>query len=131
MVKIYLIILIFILSPLAMAKNKNSYRGIFYFKEIFGHLHEKSLVSSTTLTTIACGHPVKVYAKQVAHSKWLKVRVAAYDGFIEKKSLSSSKVKCFQDKYPRFFDSLKVEISDIYYWGMLQDQYIVGKTRVQ
>ena len=104
---------------------------MFYFKELFGHLHEKNSVKSSTLTTIACGHPVKVYSKQEANSSWLKVKVASYDGFIEENSLSSTRVKCFQDKYPRFFDSLKIEISDIYYWGLLQDQFIIGKTRVQ
>lgn len=48
--------------------------GIFYFNQIFGHLHKSATVDSTSLTTLSCGFPVKVFRlmlKIVWAGSWL------------------------------------------------------------
>lgn len=107
--------------------------GVFYFKEMFGHVHQTAVKTSGSLTTIQCSHPVKVIesSKVSIPSDWAYVQVADYKGFIEKSFLSTKKPECFQGKYPKFFDALNLDLAELYYWGRLNDQYIQGETRVK
>jgi len=107
--------------------------GIFYIKPLFGHVHQSSVKTSASLTTIQCAHPVKVIeSSKVSVSKeWAYVQVADYRGFILKQYLSEKKPECIQGKYPKFFDKLNLDLSELYYWGRLYDQYIQGETRVK
>ena len=107
--------------------------GIFYLKPLFGHVHQSSVRTSASLTTIQCAHPVKVIesSKVSASPEWAFVQVADYRGFIMKQYLSEKKPDCFQGKYPKFFDALNMDLSELYYWGRLYDHYVQGETRVQ
>lgn len=125
-----LIVLSLILfSMCAFAKKKAEYVGLKYYKNIFGHVHQNPSRYSNSLTTISCGHPVKVYANPKKH--WSRVKVGPHSGFIEKNFLLNKRPKCFQDNYPRFFDQFTLDISELYYWGRLYDHYVQGKSRVQ
>jgi hypothetical protein len=107
--------------------------GVFYMKPLFGHVHQSSVRTSASLTTIQCAHPVKVIeSSKVSVSKeWAYVQVAEYRGFVLKDYLSEKKPECLQGKYPKFFDSLNMDLSELYYWGRLYDHYVQGETRVQ
>lgn len=107
--------------------------GIFYMKPLFGHVHQSSVRTSASLTTIQCAHPVKVLesTKVSVSREWAYVQVADYRGFIMKQFLSEKKPDCFQGKYPKFFDTLNMDLSELYYWGRLYDHYVQGETRVQ
>jgi hypothetical protein len=107
--------------------------GIFYMTPMFGHVHQSSVRTSASLTTIQCAHPVKVIesSKVSVGPEWAYVQVAEYRGFIMKQFLSEKKPECFQGKYPKFFDSLNMDLSELYYWGRLYDHYVQGETRVQ
>lgn len=107
--------------------------GVFYMKPLFGHVHQSSVRTSASLTTIQCAHPVKVIeSSKVSVSKeWAYVQVADYRGFVLKDYLSEKKPECLQGKYPKFFDSLNMDLSELYYWGRLYDHYVQGETRVQ
>jgi hypothetical protein len=107
--------------------------GIFYFKPMFGHVHQSSVRTSASLTTIQCSHPVKVIesSKVSAGSEWAYVQVADHRGFIMQQFLSEKRPECFQGKYPKFFDAFNLDLAELYYWGRLNDQYIQGETRVK
>ncbi len=107
--------------------------GVFYMTPLFGHVHQSSVRTSASLTTIQCAHPVKVIeSSKVSISKeWVYVEVADYRGFVLKQYLSETKPECLQGKYPKFFDALNMDLSELYYWGRLYDHYIQGETRVQ
>lgn len=107
--------------------------GIFYMTPMFGHVHQSSVRTSASLTTIQCAHPVKVIesSKVSVSAEWAYVQVAEYRGFIMRQFLSEKKPECFQGKYPKFFDSLNMDLSELYYWGRLYDHYVQGETRVQ
>jgi hypothetical protein len=106
--------------------------GIFYMKPMFGHVHQSSVRTSASLTTIQCAHPVKVIqsSKVSVSREWAYVQVADYHGFILKEFLSEKRPECFQGKYPKFFDALNLDLSELYYWGRLYDHYNHGETRV-
>lgn len=106
--------------------------GVFYFRPMFGHIHQSSAKTSASLTTIQCSHPVKVIesSKVEVGPEWAYVQVADHRGFILKHFLSEKRPDCFQGKYPKFFDALNLDLSELYYWGRLNDQYIQGETRV-
>lgn len=106
--------------------------GIFYMEPLFGHVHQSSVRTSASLTTIQCAHPVKVIesSKVSVSPEWAYVQVAEYHGFIMKQFLSEKKPDCFQGKYPKFFDALNMDLSELYYWGRLYDHYVQGETRV-
>lgn len=107
--------------------------GVFYMTPLFGHVHQSSVRTSASLTTIQCAHPVKVIesSKVTISPEWAYVQVADYRGFIMKQYLSEKRPDCFQGKYPKFFDALNLDLAELYYWGRLYDHYVQGETRVQ
>ena len=121
------------------AKSKKEILRIAYFKPIFGHVHRNASPYSSSLTTISCGHPIKVYKiipksgrpVTVFNKKFHFVKVGPYEGYVSIDYLSEKKVDCFQDRYPKFFDELDMDLTELYYWGRLYDQFIFGKSRVQ
>lgn len=108
---------------------KKGHVGVMYYKHIFGNVHQNPSRYSSALTTISCGHPVKIYSIKMGN--WVKVKVGAQNGYLPMSFLSTKRPKCFQDKYPRFFDKFALGPTDLYYWGRLYDQYVIGKSRVQ
>jgi len=57
--------------------------------------------------------------------------VASLEGYIKSDFLARNKVRCLQDRYVRFFSRLNLEISDIYYWGKLYDQFVSGRVGIE
>ncbi|MCY4524098.1 MAG: hypothetical protein OXB84_05100 [Halobacteriovoraceae bacterium] len=108
-------------------------KGIYYLKNTFGHIHQNPSIYSSSITTVSCGHPIKVYIskKKGKNNKWERVKAGAFIGYIKRKFLVKHEPSCFQDKYPRFFEDIGLESTDIYYWGRLYDQYISKKTKVK
>jgi hypothetical protein len=106
--------------------------GVFYFTPTFGHVHQSSQKTSASLTTIQCSHPVQVVqsSKVSVSAEWAYVQVADQRGFILKEFLSDKRPECLQGKYPKFFDAFNLDLSELYYWGRLNDQYIQGESRV-
>ncbi len=106
--------------------------GVFYFRPLLGHVHQSAVRESASLTTIQCAHPIKVYesSKVSTDPNWAYVEVADHRGFILKEYLSEKRPDCFQGRYPKFYDSLNLDLAELYYWGRLYDQYIQGNTRV-
>ncbi len=107
--------------------------GVFYLTPLFGHIHQSSARTSASLTTVQCGHPVKVIesSKVEVSSDWAYVQVADYKGFVLKYYLSPKRPECFQGKYPKFFDALNMDLAELYYWGRLYDHYVQNETRVK
>ena len=107
--------------------------GTFYFNPLFGHVHQSSVKTSASLTTIQCAHPVKVLesSKVTVSSDWRYVQVADYRGFIQKQFLSEKRPECLQGKYPKFFDAVNLDLAELYYWGRLYDHYVMGETRAR
>jgi hypothetical protein len=107
--------------------------GIYYFIPMFGHVHQSSVRTSASLTTIQCSHPVKVVesSKVSVGAEWAYVLVADFKGFIQKEFLATKRPECFQGKYPKFFDAMNLDLAELYYWGRLYDQYTQGESRIQ
>jgi hypothetical protein len=119
---------------------KKTVEAVYYFRHTFGHVHQNPSLSSMSMTTISCNHPVKILKVSGAEKKqenllvnkeWYFVRVANYDGYIHQSALSEKRVECFQDKYPRYFESLNLEVNDLFYWGKLYDHYIHGRSKTK
>jgi len=135
MKKMLAIILVAILFPLTSVEAKKAPSKIIkisYLNTIFGHVHRNPSRYSSSLTTISCGHPIKVLKQNIlGKGQWAQVKVGAHKGFINLMYLSDKRPACFQDRFPRFFDNLDLELTDLYYWGKLYDQYVIGRTKVQ
>ena len=129
----FLVLLLFnLLSFAETTLTDEKVVGVFYMTPLFGHIHQSSVRTSASLTTVQCAHPVKVIeSSKVSISKeWAYVEVADYRGFVMKQYLSEKRPDCIQGKYPKFFDALNMDLSELYYWGRLYDHYIQGETRV-
>jgi hypothetical protein len=127
---------IFVWAGIALAETTATDEkvvGIFYFKPIFGHVHQSSNKTSASLTTIQCSHPIKVIeSSKVSMSRdWAYVQVADHRGFILREYLSTKRPECFQGKHPKFFDALNLDLSELYYWGRLYDHYYYGESRIR
>lgn len=128
--------LVIILTTFSFASTKSTDEklvGVFYFTPIFGHVHQSSNKTSASLTAIQCSYPVKVIesSKVSASPEWAYVQVADHKGFILKQYLAEKRPDCFQGRYPKFFDALELDLTELYFWGRLYDQYTQGESRVQ
>lgn len=107
---------------------------LMYFNKTYGHIYKKPSHASQSFSTISCGHPIKVMSinGQVDWGKgFYFVKAGPYEGYIKMESLSKRESSCIQDKYPRFFNALNLSVSDMYYWGKLQDQFDRGESQVK
>ncbi len=130
-----MILLYFFLSLFSYAETvatDEKVVGVFYMTPLFGHVHQSPIRTSASLTTIQCAHPLKVIesSKVSVSAEWAYVQVADYKGFILRSYLSERKPKCIQGTYPKFFDALNLDLSELYYWGRLYDHYVESETRV-
>jgi hypothetical protein len=130
---LFVILFMSLLSFAESTSTDEKIVGVFYMIPVLGHVHQSSSKISPSLTTIQCAHPVKVIesSKVSVSPEWSYVQVASYRGFILKHYLSERKPDCLQSKYPKFFDSLNLDLAELYYWGRLYDQFIQGETRVR
>lgn len=134
--KLLLALFISLLSTAALADtvaDDEKVVGVFYFSPILGHVHQSPKELSSSLTTIQCGHPMKVIesTKVKVSEEWAHVQVADFKGFVLKSFLAKARPDCFQGKYPKFFDGLNLDLSELYYWGRLYDNYLQGQSKVQ
>lgn len=126
------ILLVFLLiSTSLVAKEKVV--GRLYFQDFLGHVHKNPSKVSSSLTTIQCAYSVKVLEDTEIRTPkgWLYVKVGDDKGFIASSSLSSKRPKCFQEKYPKFYLNLNLDLSEMYYWGRLTDQYLNEESKVK
>lgn len=133
--RFFLIFLIFSFAVTAKTKAKkktSDFVGISYLNITFGHVHENPNDLSASLTTIACGYPVKVFAKAgMKDSDWKYVKVGSDFGYVRERFLDSTKPDCLQSKYPKFFNNLNLDLSEMYYWGRLHDQILMEATHAR
>ena len=122
-------LIVFLFISFTLQVHANEY-GVQYFVNIFGHVHEKPYELAASETAISCGFPVKVFDKQEHKYKdWLFVQTGDKKGYIAKKYLSKTRPECFQKKYNQFYNDLSLNLSDLYYWARLYDQYIIIETK--
>ena len=88
-------------------------------------MHQNQSRYSRVISNFECNQPFKLVKD---HGEFSEVSYAAYKGFILSRNLISSKNKeCPQDKYSKFFEYLSLDVSDMHYWGRLQDLYVTGE----
>lgn len=124
----YLAFFFFILSVTSVNSQEI---GRLYFNEFLGHVHESPTRDATSLTTVQCAHSVKVLKTANNIPGWIYSQVGEDKGYIQSQFLSSTRPKCFQEKFPRFYIDLGLDISEMYHWGKLYDHYDMGKSRIR
>ena len=126
---LYLLPVMMSFSLVASTAKVDAPVAVHYFTLPFGNLHQNASLYSTSLTTLSCNHPIKVFSQTMGN--WVRVQVANQVGYLSAESLSPKQVRCFQDLYPRFFDQFELTPTELYYWGRLYDLYLSGKSRVR
>ena len=116
---------------LLLSLNVNSDIGRLYYTNFLGHVHQHPLKDSNSVTIVQCSHYVKVLKKEGLDSDWVYIQVGEDKGFVLRKFLSDKKPSCFQEKYPKFYQSLNLNLSEMYYWGRLYDQFSRGKSQLK
>lgn len=122
-----LIVLTFLVSNTPFAKEL----GRMYFNKPFGHLHKSASKQSNSLTVIQCEHSVKLLKSKTKIPGWYYAQVGEDKGYVQSDFLSQERKSCFQGKYPRFYSKMNLDITDMYYWGRLYDQYLFGESRAK
>ncbi len=107
--------------------------GRLYFQKVMGLVHKNPSKGSSSLTTLQCGHAVKVIVdSSIRYPKgWTYVKVGDDRGYILNDYLTNKRPNCFQEKYPKFFNALNLDLTDMYYWGRLFDQYVIEESRIK
>ncbi|RLA62883.1 MAG: hypothetical protein DRQ88_10135 [Epsilonproteobacteria bacterium] len=108
-----------------------------YYKNIFGHLHQSPSSYAGSLKTLSCGDRVRLIQDKsgtiTEYSKfsWSKVKYGPNEGYIRSGFLEQKRPSCFQVKYSKFFNKFKVELNDVFSWGRLYDQFVMGSSQVR
>lgn len=105
--------------------------GRLYFNEFLGHVHESPDRDSTSQTTVQCAHSVKILKTANNVPGWVYSQVGEDKGYIQSQFLSTTRPECFQEKYPRFYVELGLDITEMYHWGKLYDHYDIGKSKIK
>ena len=79
------IVFFFILSFLVNAED--IVLGVHYLNDPYAHLHQNPITYSHSLTTLACGHPVKILDKKKIKSGWVYAQVGADKGYLRSSQL--------------------------------------------
>lgn len=116
-----------------MVVAKEQVVGRLYFNQFMGQLHKNPSISSSSLTSVQCGYSVKVIEDKdiIKPDAWAYVQVGSDKGFIQQKFLSQKRQPCFQGKYPKFVNGLNLNLTDLFFWGRLYDQYLMGESRAR
>lgn len=120
-----------ILFVLLFCFGSHASAGRAYFKHFLGHIHENPSKNSTSLTTIQCSQSVKILKNNNQTLGWSYVKAGEDKGFIRTEFLTEKRPNCLQAKYPKFYNHLNLSLSDMYYWGRLYDQYLMGKSKIK
>lgn len=100
-----------------------------YFSEFMGHVHKAPDNDSSSLTAIQCGFKVKVLKVKNVIDNWSYVLVGGDKGFIKNSRLSSVRPNCFQGKYQEFYNSLNLDLTDLYFLGKLNEQAVTRESK--
>ena len=85
------------------------------------------------MTALQCAHAVNIIEVEelTTPTGWMLARVGEDLGYIRSKFLSSNRPECFQEKYPKFYGNLNIDLTDLYYWGRLSDHFIEGESQAR
>ena len=98
---------------------------------MFGHIHQGPSSYSSILNTIECGTPLKVLkVNEGVNEDFDLVESKGQKGHVWHSYLEPTRPVCFTSQFPQFFNSLNLDVGDIYYWARLYDQFIFIKTKV-
>lgn len=109
----------------------NEVMGRKYFNEFLGHVHKNPARDSASLTIVQCQHSVKLLSNESTPEGWAYVQVGEDKGYIELRFLSTNRPPCFQEKYPKFYQTFNLDLSEMYFWGKLSDHYLQGRTQAK
>jgi hypothetical protein len=105
--------------------------GRMYYSNFLGHVHKNPSKDSTSLTIVQCSHSVELLKAKSPVSGWTYVKVGGERGYVQTNFLEAKRPVCLQEKYPKYYNSLGLSISEMYYWGRLYDQYLQGKSKIR
>ena len=121
----YSCLIFLILNGTAFAESR------LYFNQFLGHVHKNASNDSSSLTIVQCSHSVSILKSKNSSPGWYYVQVGEDKGYIQKEYLSEKRPECLQGKYPKYYLELGLDISDMYYWGKLNDHFIHGVTKIK
>lgn len=125
--------MIVLLMSLTSASAAEKVVGRLYLVPFMGHLHKNPTKLSSSLTTLQCSHALKVLENDAitVPTGWVYVQAGDDKGFIHASYLTATRPDCFQEKYPRFYSALNLDLTDMYYWGRLFDHFSTARSKVQ
>ena len=131
MTKYFLLTILLLSSPKLLAKNE---KQIVYVKNMFAHIHRNPSRYSSSVSTIHCGYPLHIMAKDgtfLVNGKWYYTETHRLKGFVFKDHVDFKRGPCFQKKYPHFFDQMSLGVTDYYKFGRLYDLFLVQSSQVE
>lgn len=113
------IILLAVLSLGARAQESTE-----FVNKAYAQIHQNPTKISRIITTFECAQPLKVKKVEGTFSY---VSFGTYEGYILSSHLSAKKPNdCYQDKYRKYFELLNLGITEMHYFGKLQDLFVDG-----
>lgn len=100
-------------------------RSQVYANKVYVQMHQNKSKFSRILSNFECNQVFQLIRDE---GEFYKVKFATYEGYILSEHLDKRKSKeCFQDNYRKFMEFLDLGVSDMHYWGRLQDLYVTSE----
>ena len=129
----YLGLLIFFILPTTHFGAKTMQK-IVSMKNIFGHIHRNPNRHSSSVSTVHCGYPLTILAKNgrfLVNGNWYYTETGPFKGFVHRDHVLQKRGPCFQKTYPQFFDKVGLTLTDYYKLGRLHDLFLSGVSKAQ
>lgn len=104
-----------------------------YLNRPYAQLLNNPYSYSSAVTTLPCATPLLVTPELKSNAvDWIGAKFADEKGYIYRPFLSLDRPSdCYQEKYPIFLRALGLDVTELFYWGRLQNQvqeFITGET---
>ena len=115
---------VFMLSIIVFIQSSSLLAQKLYLNRTYAQLLNNPYSFSSTITTLPCATPLTVDPTLKSNAvDWVGVQFAQERGYVYRKFVSIERPNdCYQEKYPVFLSALNLDVSELYYWGRLQNQ---------
>ena len=96
----------------------------FFIGKNFVILGQNPRPSANPISVLSCGSKVKIELQKSKSMKWSFVKIGPFEGYMKGQFLSKKKPVCFEDRFPKFYNSFRIKLSEMYYWARLNHHFL-------
>ena len=103
----------------------------YFIEKNFVILGQNPRPTTNSISILSCGSKVNLLPQKNPKQEWTFIKVGSYEGYVKKQFLNKKKPDCFEDRFPKFYNSFRIKLSEMYYWARLNHHLLENKPHVR